>query len=93
MTGSGGWSYYSATAYILGIRPDFDTLTVDPCVPNDWKEFNVSRVWRGATYDITVTNPNGVMKGVTEITVDGVKTDSIPAFPAGTKHVVKVCMG
>ena len=40
MTGSGGWAYLSATRYMLGIRPDFEHLTIDPCIPADWKEFS-----------------------------------------------------
>ena len=93
MTGSGGWSYFSATRYMLGIRPEFDSLTVDPCVPADWKEFFVSREFRGAKYEISVTNPDGVMKGVKEILVNGTKTDKIPIQPVGTVTKVQVVMG
>lgn len=93
MTGSGGWAYFSATRYMLGIRPQFDELLIDPCVPADWKEFSVSRVWRDASYEIKVTNPDGVMKGVKELYLDGAKVSEIKAQPAGTKHVVEVVMG
>lgn len=93
MTGSGGWSYFSATRYMLGISPDYDELKVDPCIPANWKAFRVTRVWRGAEYDIRVSNPSGVMKGVTEIRIDGVKTDKITPMDAGSSHVVDVTMG
>ena len=93
MTGSGGWAYFSATRYMLGIRPQFDELLVDPCVPADWKEFSVDRVWRDASYEIKVTNPDGVMKGVKELYLDGEKVSAIKVQPAGTKHVVEVVMG
>ena len=93
MTGSGGWSYFSATRYMLGMRPQFDDLEIDPCVPADWKEFSMSRVWRGAKFEIKVENPNGVMKGVKEIYLDGAKVDKIPVQAAGSKHDVKVVMG
>lgn len=93
MTGSAGWAYYSATRYMLGIRPDFDTLVIDPCVPADWKHFDVNRVWRGAKYEIEVENPNGVMKGVKELYVDGERVDAVVAQPEGTTHHVKVVMG
>lgn len=92
MTGSGGWSYFSATRYMLGVRPQFDTLTIDPCIPADWKEFSMSREWRGAKFDIEVVNPNGSMKGVKELYLDGEKVDAIPAQPAGSSHMVKVVM-
>ena len=93
MTGSGGWSYFSTTRYILGIRPQFDSLLVDPCIPADWKEFEVTRVFRGAEYQIRVENPDGVMKGVKEIWVDGTKSEKIPVMPEGTVHQVKIIMG
>lgn len=93
MTGSGGWSYFSATRYMLGVKPQFDYLLVDPCVPADWKEFSVKREWRGAKYDITVQNPDGVMKGVKKIIVDGAECENIPAFAEGSSHQVTVIMG
>ena len=93
MPGSGGWAYFSATRYMLGIRPDFDELKVDPCIPGEWEHFHVSREWRGVTYEIEVENPNGVMKGVKELYVDGVKTDHIGIGEKGTTHQVKVVMG
>lgn len=93
MTGSGGWSYFSATRYMLGIRPQFETLEIDPCIPADWKEFKADRVWRGAEYKITVQNPDGVMKGVKEILIDGRQVENIPVFPAGECHEVTVIMG
>ena len=93
MTGSAGWAYYAATQYLLGIRPGFDRLTVDPCIPADWTAFSVRRVWRGAIYDIYVHNPNGVEKGVRSILLDGEETDMIPALPAGGRCRVDVIMG
>ncbi|MDR2889215.1 MAG: N,N'-diacetylchitobiose phosphorylase [Lachnospiraceae bacterium] len=93
MTGSGGWSYFSATRYMLGIRPDFDTLEIDPCIPGDWKGFSAVREWRGAKYEITVENPDGVMKGVKEIYLDGNKVDAISAQASGSTHQVRIVMG
>jgi N,N'-diacetylchitobiose phosphorylase len=93
MTGSGGWSYYTATAYILGVRPDYDRLVIDPCVPSTWKEFKVNRVFRGAEYVIHVLNPEGVMKGVKEIKVDGKLCENVPVFEKGTRHEVEIIMG
>lgn len=71
MTGSGGWAYFSATRYILGVRPGFDNMVIDPCVPAEWDGFSLTRVWRGTRYDITVQNPNHVMAGVKSTTLDG----------------------
>ena len=93
MTGSGGWAYFSATRYMLGIRPDFEHLTIDPCIPADWKEFSAVRRWRGAEYDIHVENPDGVMKGVQELYLDGEKVERFPVMAQGSRHDVRVVMG
>lgn len=93
MTGSSGWAYYAATQYLLGIRPEFDSLTIDPCIPADWKEFSVVRKWRGAEYRIHVTNPKGVEKGVASILLNGAKVDILPAMPGGSVCNVEVVMG
>lgn len=93
MTGTGGWAYFSATRYMLGVKPQFDHLQIDPCVPADWKEFKVSREFRGAMYEITVLNPDGVMKGVSKLYLDGVETRQIPVCDAGSRHEVTVVMG
>lgn len=93
MTGSAGWAYYAATQYLLGVRPGFDSLTVDPCIPADWKEFTVARIWRGAEYRIRVTNPKGVEKGVAEIRLNGETVDSIPVQAPGSVSEIEVIMG
>ncbi len=93
MTGSSGWAYYAATQYLLGIRPDFDQLIIDPCIPADWKEFSVQRKWRGSTYLIHVSNPNAVEKGVKAILMDGKKIEKIPALPTGANCSIEVIMG
>ena len=94
LTGSGGWNYTAATRWILGIRLSFEGLTIDPCVPADWNEFHVTRQWRGATFHITVQNPNGVEKGVASVALNGVRADGpIPPQPPGSAHEVLVTMG
>lgn len=95
MTGSGGWSYFAATRYILGVQPEYDALRVDPCVPADWKQFEITRVWRGATYHISVHNPVGVEKGVVSVTCNGSDCagNLIPVMPTGSVNAVTVVMG
>jgi len=93
MTGSAGWAYYAATQYLLGIRPDFDRLVIDPCIPGDWKEFSVRRKWRGAEYRIHVTNPEGVEKGVKAIRCNGVAVEAVPVQPMGAVVQIEVVMG
>lgn len=93
MTGSGGWAYFAATRYILGVKPQMDFLEIDPCIPKDWENFQIMRQWRGAVYHISVKNPSGVMKGVKEILLDGKKVEKISVQEKGSEHQVTVIMG
>ena len=92
MTGSAGWAYYAATHYMLGVRPEFHSLTVDPCIPAAWDGFTLTRFWRGAEYRIRVENPEHVEKGVVSRIVDGAPAEHIPVFEAGV-HEVLIRMG
>lgn len=91
LTGGAAWIYIAGTEYILGIRPTLDGLLIAPCIPPEWKEFEVRRVVRGATYRITVMNPDKVGCGKVEITVDGspVKGSLIQYASAGETVEVK----
>lgn len=94
LTGTAAWNWYAITQFILGIKPAYTGLEVDPCIPADWKGFSVSRKFRGATYKIEVKN-NGVMKGVKKLVVDGkeIAGNIIPMQPAGSVCNVEVIMG
>ena len=83
----------AVSQYILGIRPEYESLTVDPCIPSGWKGFKARRKFRGCTYNIEVKNPEGVCKGVKKIIVDGDETDKIPVKPEGTVCDCIVIMG
>jgi len=94
LTGSAGWNYTAATRWILGIRLGFDGMIIDPCIPRDWKSFEVQRKWRGATYEIKVSNPSGVEKGVREIRLNGTLVQgAIASRPAGSVNQIEVVMG
>ncbi|MBQ0070931.1 MAG: N,N'-diacetylchitobiose phosphorylase [Spirochaetales bacterium] len=93
LTGSAGWAYFASTHYMLGIRPDYDGLVVDPCIPHDWDGYEVDRVFRGAAYHVTVKNPDHKEKGVKEILFNGKKVSKVPIAPKGTKNTVEVLMG
>jgi cellobiose phosphorylase len=95
LTGTASWNFYAISQYILGIRPDYDGLLIDPCIPTDWKGFKATRKFRGATYLIEVVNPDGKSKGVKEVVVDGKpqKSNLIRVFGDGKEHIVKVVLG
>ena len=95
LTGTAAWTFLDVSQYILGIRPDYDGLVVDPCIPASLDGFSAKRDFRGVTYHITVKNPNGTEKGVASMTVDGtpVEGNMIP-FDGSKKEVqVEVVMG
>ncbi|HEX2945624.1 MAG TPA: N,N'-diacetylchitobiose phosphorylase [Clostridia bacterium] len=94
LTGTAGWAYFATTHYMLGIRPGYEGLTVDPCIPSDWKSFEVSRTWRGAVYKISVKNPKGAQKGILSVTLNGRAVNGPIAPQAeGTVNKVDVVMG
>ncbi len=95
LTGTAAWNFVAITQWILGIKPGFDGLTIDPCIPADWDGFTVERVYRGVTYKIEVKNPNHVCKGVGSVTVGGkaVAGNVLPVFAEGTTHSVVVTLG
>ncbi len=94
LTGTAAWNFVAVSQYILGITPDWDGLKVDPSIPHEWDGFTATRQYRGATYDITVSNPDHVSKGIKSVTVDGeaIEGNVLPTFAEGT-HKVEVVMG
>lgn len=94
LTGSAGWVYIAATHWILGVRPAYEGLVIDPCIPAEWREFEIVRQWRGARYRIVVENPSGVQKGVRCILLNGQKiAGSILPQPIGSINDIRVTMG
>ena len=59
LTGTAAWNWLTVSQHILGIRPTYEGMMVNPCIPSDLKEYKVTRKWRDAEYVITVKNPNG----------------------------------
>jgi cellobiose phosphorylase len=92
LTGSAAWNFYAASQYLLGIRPDYEGLRIDPCIPKKWEEFSVYRKFRGTSYNIVVKNPKKVSRGVKSILVDGKKIvgNLIPIFNDRKEHKVEV---
>ncbi|MCR4887182.1 MAG: glycosyl transferase [Clostridiales bacterium] len=95
LTGTAAWNFYVISNYILGIKPDWDGLKIDPCIPHDWDGYQVSRRFRGATYQIDIQNPDHVCRGVKKVTVDGkaVEGNVLPVFGDGKAHQVTVILG
>ena len=92
LSGTAAWNMVASSQYILGIRPGYDSLIVEPCIPAQWNGFKAMREFRGAIYNIEVQNPNRVNCGISKIIVDGVEQEKITVFEAGTTHNVVVVM-
>jgi cellobiose phosphorylase len=95
LTGTAAWTFVVASQGILGIQPDHAGLRIDPCIPPAWPGFRVHRRFRGATYEVEVSNPDGVSKGVRSMTVDGspVAGGIVPLAPEGAIVRVEVILG
>ncbi len=95
VTGSVSWLYFIATEWMPGIMPDYDGLRVDPCLPSHFDKMELRRPYKGAVYNVTIKNPDGVQKGVKKIIVDGerIKGNIIKAHGDGKEHSVEVLMG
>ncbi len=95
LTGTAAWNMVAISQYILGIMADFDGLKIDPSIPAAWDGLKATRQYRNATYQITVTNPDHINKGIKSVTVDGKAIDGniLPVFEDGKVHTVEVVMG
>ena len=57
LTGTAAWNWHAVTEYLLGIRPDYDGLRIQPCLPADrFPEYRVRRHFRDADYELTIRN-------------------------------------
>ena len=93
LTGTAAWMWYAITQFILGIKPSYEGLEINPCIPAGWKGFNVKRRFRGAEYHITVKNPDGVCKGIKSVTVDGQPIEGNVVNHLPGTHTVEIIMG
>ena len=102
--GRGGWTWYTGTAswiykagleYILGLIKEADTLLINPCIPKKWTEYSIQYRYMETSYQISVKNPKNRVKGVTQITVDGMlhKSNRIQLINDKQKHEIEVLMG
>ncbi|QSB16557.1 glycosyl transferase [Natronosporangium hydrolyticum] len=95
LTGTAAWNFVAISQWILGLRPGFDGLLVDPVLPSAWEGFTATRRFRGATYEITVRKPAGVTGRVEQLLVDGapVAGNQVPLAPAGATVRVEAQIG
>lgn len=109
LTATADWLFYVLTEWMIGVRPDYDGLVIAPCLPSVWHEVHLRRRFRGATYDVTILNPDGVETGIKSLSLDGdhliARTGTegsggrfpaemrLPVLADGRRHQVVVIMG
>jgi len=95
LTGTAAWNYVAITQWILGIRPEYDGLRVDPCIPSAWKGFKAVRRFRGKLIRISVYNEQKVCKGVARMRMNGreIQGNFIPFDLLGDDQQVEVWLG
>ena len=94
LTGTASWAFVALSQYILGIRPDYDGLIIDPSIPADWDGFEVYREFRGKKLTIKVQNPNHKSHGVSEIVINGeaISGNQIPLVKMKPENTVTVVL-
>lgn len=93
-TATCSWAFTSIVEGIAGIKPGYDGLRVEPCIPRTWPEVTAEVELRGARYEILIRNPRGRETGVRKLIVDGTETANrvIPYFGDGRRHRIQVEM-
>ena len=94
LTGTAAWAFVTISQGVLGIKPDYDGLRIDPCIPRAWRSCHVTRRFRGVVYEIAVENPDGVCGGVRSLKIDGreVEGNLVPLETSKEKVEVEVVL-
>ncbi|MGE5633264.1 MAG: GH36-type glycosyl hydrolase domain-containing protein [Caulobacteraceae bacterium] len=94
-TGAAGWMYNVALQYILGFNKRGGKLLINPCIPREWKDFYINYNYKSTIYNIAVSNPNKVTKGVSQLKFDGkaLQDNEILLVDDGAEHNIEVIMG
>jgi cellobiose phosphorylase len=94
LTGASAWNFVAITQYILGIRADYDGLIIDPCIPNHWSEYSITRKLRGKTYLIHVKNPEKRSKGIKQLIVNNkmINGNLVPFDSEGSEVYVEAIL-
>ncbi|HAG70056.1 MAG TPA: glycosyl transferase, partial [Lachnospiraceae bacterium] len=95
LTGTAAWTFVNISQYILGLYPTHKGLSINPCIPGDFGDFELIREYRGARYEIKVSNPDKVEKGIKSLVVNGRETEGciIPYDENVKEYRVSVVMG
>ncbi len=94
VTGTAGWVYRAVTQYMMGFHPGYRRITLNPCIPAQWKQCSFQRTFRNSIYYIEIHNPNGKETGITSCMVDqrNMAGNEIPVFNDGLVHHIRIEM-
>ena len=95
LTGTAAWTFVNISQHILGLLPTHEGLSVDPCIPHDFGDFELTRKFREGIYHVQVKNPKQVEKGVVSLRVDGqeIAGNVIPYVRGKKEYQVVVTLG
>ncbi|MFN2302681.1 MAG: GH36-type glycosyl hydrolase domain-containing protein, partial [Anaerolineales bacterium] len=92
LTGTAAWNYVAITQWILGIRPEYEGLRIEPVFPEGWSGFTVVRKFRSVDFLIDVVR-KGKGNALT-ISVDGKNIEgNLIEVPHKDRATVKVIVG
>jgi cyclic beta-1,2-glucan synthetase len=95
-TGAAAWLYRAGLESILGFHKRGSAVRIDPCIPREWKRFEIVYRHGSALYRIEVENPNAVCRGVSSVRLDGTELPidaPVPLSDDGVEHLVQVVLG
>jgi cyclic beta-1,2-glucan synthetase len=78
------------------LRKEGSNLVIDPCIPREWRRYEINYRYGSTRYRIEVGNPDSVCRGVASVSLDGVLLEGdgrIPLSDDGGKHYVRVVLG
>ena len=89
-TGSSSWYYKAGIEYILGLKIEKGYMKIQPCIPKEWKEYEIKYKWKKTLYNIKVENNNKNTE-VSKVYLDGVEVENnIKLEDRNTVHNVRV---
>lgn len=84
-TGAAGWMYTAVLRHLLGLRPQGESMTLEPRLPGDWPGFTLDITLRDTPLHIDATRlPLTAAEGERGLFVDGRPAKAIPLD--GKKH-------
>lgn len=86
--------YKAGIEYILGLRIINQTLSIQPCIPSEWKEYSIKYEYKSSIYNIKIKNPNGKMTGVEKFIINGeeIEEKEVKLIDNGKIYEIEVIM-